>query len=47
VKHKTVNTRADRVGQVQIAFTHKQLTAWGGTCSMLTLLLTSPMRYGR
>ena len=39
MKHKTVNTRADRVGQVQIAFTHKQLTAWGGVCSVVAKFL--------
>ncbi len=39
VKHNTVNTRADRVGQVQIAFTHKQLTAWGGVCSVVAKFL--------
>jgi hypothetical protein len=27
------------VGQVQIAFTHKQLTAWGGACSVVAKFL--------
>ena len=39
MKHEIENTRADRVGQVQIAFTHKQLTAWGGACSVVAKFL--------
>jgi hypothetical protein len=39
VKHKRESTRADRVGQVQITFTNKQLTAWGGTCSAVAKFL--------
>jgi len=35
VKHKTEDTAADRVHQVQIAFTGKQLTAWGGACALV------------
>jgi len=35
VKRKRDATAADRVGQVQIAFTNKQLTAWGGACSIV------------
>jgi hypothetical protein len=35
VKHCTEGTRADRVGQVQITFTQKQLTAWGGMCALV------------
>ena len=33
MKHKTNSKRWNQVGQVQIAFTSKQLTAWGGACS--------------
>jgi len=39
VKHETEGTRADRVGQVQITFTSKQLTAWGGACSVVAKFL--------
>ncbi len=39
MKHKKEATRADQVGQVQIAFTHKHLTAWGGACSMVAKYL--------
>jgi len=39
VKHETDGTRADRVGQVQITFTDKQLTAWGGACSVVAKFL--------
>ena len=39
MKHETEDTRADRVGQVQIAFTNKQLTAWGGACSVVAKFL--------
>jgi hypothetical protein len=39
VKHETDGTTAHRVGQVQIAFTDKQLTAWGGACSILASFL--------
>jgi hypothetical protein len=39
VKHEAEDTRADRVGQVQIAFTNKQLTAWGGACSVVAKFL--------
>ena len=35
MKHKAEGTRADCVGQVQITFTHKQLTAWGGACAVV------------
>lgn len=35
MKHKEESTTADRVYQVQIAFTHKQLTAWGGACALV------------
>ena len=35
MKHDRDDTRADRVHQVQIAFTHKQLTAWGGVCALV------------
>ena len=34
MKHKAEGTRADCIGQVQITFTHKQLTAWGGACAV-------------
>lgn len=39
MKHGTEGTRADRVGQVQIAFTNKQLTAWGGACALVSKFL--------
>ncbi|MGQ9661471.1 MAG: hypothetical protein ACUVWX_03925 [Kiritimatiellia bacterium] len=39
MKHQTESTRADRVGQVQITFTNKQLTAWGGACSVVAKFL--------
>ena len=39
MKHETDGTRADRVGQVQITFTDKQLTAWGGACSVVAKFL--------
>jgi len=39
VKHKEESTRADRVGQVQITFTNKQRTAWGGACSVMAKFL--------
>lgn len=39
MKHEIEDTRADRVGQVQIAFTNKQLTAWGGVCSVVAKFL--------
>jgi len=39
VKHEEESTRADRVGQVQITFTNKQLTAWGGACSVVAKFL--------
>ena len=39
VKHPKQNTRADRVGQVQITFTNKHLTAWGGMCSLVAKFL--------
>lgn len=35
MKHEIDDTRTDRVHQVQIAFTHKQLTAWGGACALV------------
>jgi len=35
VKHEEDSTTADRVHQVQIAFTNKQLTAWGGACAVV------------
>ena len=35
MKHKAEGTRADCVGQVQITFTHKQLTALGGACAVV------------
>lgn len=39
MKHGNESTRADRVGQVQITFTNKQLTAWGGACSVVAKFL--------
>lgn len=39
MKHKNEHTQASRVGQVQIAFTNKQLTAWGGACSVVAKFL--------
>ena len=39
MKHETEDTRANRVGQVQITFTNKQLTAWGGACSVVAKIL--------
>ncbi|MGA9046327.1 transposase [Sulfuricurvum sp.] len=39
MKHEEESTRADRVGQVQITFTNKQLTAWGGACSVVAKFL--------
>lgn len=39
MKHETESTRADRVGQVQITFTNKQLTAWGGACAVVAKFL--------
>lgn len=39
MKHETEVTGADRVGQVQITFTNKQLTAWGGACSVVAKFL--------
>jgi len=39
VKHEEESTRADQVGQVQITFTNKQLTAWGGACSVVAKFL--------
>jgi hypothetical protein len=39
VKHEENGTRADRVGQVQITFTNKQLTAWGGACAVVAKFL--------
>jgi hypothetical protein len=39
VKHEMKDIRANRVGQVQIAFTNKQLTAWGGACSVVAKFL--------
>ena len=39
MKHGMDGTRADRVGQVQITFTNKQLTAWGGACSLVAKFL--------
>lgn len=39
MKHETKSTTADRVGQVQITFTNKQLTAWGGACSVVAKFL--------
>jgi len=39
VKHKIINTRADWIEQVQIAFTQKRLTAFGGACSIVAKFL--------
>jgi hypothetical protein len=39
VKHETEGTAAERVGQVQITFTNKPLTAWGGVCSLVAKFL--------
>jgi len=39
VKHEKDVTGSDRVGQVQITFTNKQLTAWGGACSVVAKFL--------
>lgn len=39
MKHKTDGIRVDRVGQVRITFTSKELTAWGGACSVLAKFL--------
>ena len=39
MKHEEERTRADRIGQVQITFTNKQLTAWGGACSVVAKFL--------
>ena len=39
MKHERDSTRADRVGQVKIAFTNKPLTAWGGTCTLAAKFL--------
>lgn len=39
MKHKTEDIRADQVGQVRITFTNKELTAWGGACSVLAKFL--------
>lgn len=39
MKHEMEHIRANRVGQVQIAFTNKQLTAWGGACSIVAKFL--------
>ena len=39
MKHEKEDTRANRVGQVQICFPDKQLTAWGGVCSVLAKFL--------
>jgi len=39
VKHGKEGTRADRVGQVQITFTNRHLTAWGGACSVVAKFL--------
>ena len=39
MKHKTEDIRADRVGQVKITFTGKELTAWGGACSVVAKFL--------
>ena len=39
MKHQIEGMLSDRVGQVQITFTNKQLTAWGGTCSIVAKFL--------
>ena len=39
MKHEKDVTGSDRVGQVQITFTNKQLTAWGGACSVVAKFL--------
>lgn len=39
MKHIADDIRADRVGQVRITFTNKELTAWGGACSVLAKFL--------
>lgn len=39
MKRQTDSTRADKVKQVQITFTNKQLTACGGTCSIVAKFL--------
>jgi hypothetical protein len=39
VKHEDEATLPFRVHQVQITFTHKQLTAWGGVCSLVAKFL--------
>ncbi len=36
MKHGTEDPRADQVGHVQMTFTHKQPTAWGGACAVVT-----------
>lgn len=39
MKHTKEATRVQQVGQVQIAFTHKALTAWGGACAVVAKFL--------
>lgn len=39
MKHEIKGTRADWAGQVRITFTNKQLTAWGGACSVVAKFL--------
>ena len=39
MKHKTEDIRPNQVGQVKITFTGKELTAWGGACSVVAKFL--------
>lgn len=39
MKHNAEDIRADWAGQVRITFTNKELTAWGGACSVLAKFL--------
>ena len=39
MQHASEDTRADQVGPVQITFTSKQRTAWGGACSVVAKFL--------
>ena len=39
MKHKTLYPKAHWVGQAQIVFTRKPLTAWGGVCSVVAKFL--------
>ncbi len=39
MKHQREDKRMEYVGQVQITFTNRQLTAWGGVCSLVAKFL--------